>query len=101
MGYHNGLSGLICRALNQPPSYNETSSFRLLLLVEGGWHYNQQTNSWQRTNSLGDVELIYQYILGNITDMYNSYQMVLDAVRNDPILLNVPRIDEFRPNFYL
>ena len=28
MGYHNGLSVLICRALSQPPSYKETFSFR-------------------------------------------------------------------------
>ena len=28
MGYHNGLSGLICRALRQPLSYKETSLFR-------------------------------------------------------------------------
>ncbi len=32
MGYHNGLSGLICRALSQPPSYKETSSFQSKLL---------------------------------------------------------------------
>ncbi len=29
LGYHSGLSGLICRAFSQPRSYKETSSFRL------------------------------------------------------------------------
>ncbi len=29
MGYHNGLSGLICRALNQPPSYKENMANRI------------------------------------------------------------------------
>ena len=28
MGYHNGLSGLICIALSQQPSYQKTFSFR-------------------------------------------------------------------------
>ncbi len=28
MRYHDGLSGLICRAFSQPPSYKETFSFR-------------------------------------------------------------------------
>ena len=32
MRYHDGLSGLICRALSQPKSYKETFSFRDLIL---------------------------------------------------------------------
>ncbi len=72
-----------------------------MLHLEGGWHYNPQTNTWQKTFSLQDVDLIYQYILGNITEMYSSYQSVLNAVQSDPILLNVPPIDKFSPQFYL
>ena len=36
MRYHNGLSGLICRAFSQPPSYKETFSFRTVH-TEGVW----------------------------------------------------------------
>ena len=32
MGYHNGLSGLICRTFRQPPSYKETSSFQFNMI---------------------------------------------------------------------
>ncbi len=36
--YHDGLSGLICRALSQPQSYKETFSFRHWQLVWGRWY---------------------------------------------------------------
>ncbi len=44
-GYHNGLSGLICRALSQPPSYKETFSFRGKKYIIGceQWSYELGT----------------------------------------------------------
>ena len=54
-----------------------------------------------KTISLEDVGNIYQYALGNIQQMYSSYQMVFNAVHNDSVLLNVPPIGKVTPEFYL
>ncbi len=40
MRYHDGLSGLICRALSQPQTYKETFSFREVILhLEGNKYF--------------------------------------------------------------
>ncbi len=44
MGYHHGLSGLICRALSQPPSYKETFSFRFYWCP--GMREEDSTRNW-------------------------------------------------------
>ena len=64
VGYHSGLSGLICRALSQQPSYKETFSFRYLLA--------QATLQSEYPKNLGRLWLAYTGLQVDFTS-FNSY----------------------------